>query len=53
VARKKDMPLWWREEPNWRMEAWMALKMWFAFLRGSIAVAVVARSAIAGSFMVV
>jgi len=24
---KKDTPLWFKEDPNWRMELWTALKM--------------------------
>lgn len=28
---KKDMPLWLSEDPHWRIEEWIALKMWFAF----------------------
>jgi hypothetical protein len=34
VAMKKDMPLWLSEEPHWRVEEWMALKMWFVFSVG-------------------
>lgn len=30
VARNNDIPLWLRLPPHWRIEEWIALKMWFA-----------------------
>jgi hypothetical protein len=30
VARKNDIPLWFRLPPHWRIEEWIALKIWFA-----------------------
>jgi hypothetical protein len=30
VAGKSDMPLWFTEEPHWRLAEWTALKIWLA-----------------------
>jgi hypothetical protein len=30
------MPLWFKDEPNWRMELCTALKIWFAWVMASV-----------------
>lgn len=33
---KRDMPLWFKEEPNWRIELCRALKIWLACVVASV-----------------